>query len=353
MKRIGILYDKESKNLFLLPNQVKALSSYGVSVSIIAGMGNKFNTPDSEYLTAGAVIHSKWSEVIANSDIIIKTNAFSKAEIKAIGNKTAITMASFLNNVDMLYEMLTNNVTGVQLLCQNKLGKYEIFEELEQLKAPFILKQLQNAFRTGLAKRKKDKVVYPANPKILILNISPLSIAFAKIATKAGFIVTLADDDFEQLQQLKDSIMNLEICDAGYETLVEQVKQNNALITTIPDPTSPAKNRITKQMAESMPKGSLIIDAGCEFGYSLQFVKKWPDAGLVWNKIGSSYYLTNENLTNLLPAEASVTISEASVDALVAFARDKIDNVSNIIVCKNGKIVDANVATKLKLYLTL
>ena len=102
MKRIGILYDKDSKKVFLLPKEVKALVSKGITVNIASGLGGSVGVVDNIYATAGAKVYNSWQEVINASDVLLKTNAFSKTEIKAIKNKTAITMANFLVNVDML-----------------------------------------------------------------------------------------------------------------------------------------------------------------------------------------------------------------------------------------------------------
>ncbi|MCQ3908208.1 MAG: hypothetical protein MJ200_01250 [Mycoplasmoidaceae bacterium] len=56
MKRIGILYDKDSKKVFLLPKDVKQLTQQGIAVSVPVGLARHLGINDNEYVQAGATI---------------------------------------------------------------------------------------------------------------------------------------------------------------------------------------------------------------------------------------------------------------------------------------------------------
>lgn len=353
MKRIGILYDKDSKKVFLLPKEVKTLTSKGIIVNVASGAGNCRSISDADYTAAGANVCQQWQDVIANSDILLKINAFSKSELKLMKNKIAITMANYLTNVEMLYYMLENKVTGLEWAALADRSNYVLFGQLEEAKTQIIISYLSQALSKGLAKSKKNVVVYPKNPNILILNATFAGVALAQKACELGWKVTIADNDSKYLSSLKKTkaLGSIKCVDAGYETLNEEFKLNNIFVNTTIDPTDITKTRITKEMAMSMPKGSLLIDASCENGYAFQFVKKFADKQPKWNTIDKSFYLAHENLTDLVE-NASEIISSKSVDYLIKVAENGTDNsaIWKITNCQDGKVINASINAKLRLY---
>lgn len=352
MKRIGILYDKESKKIFLLPEQVKALTAKGINVNIPTGLGNVLGIADSQYAAAGAKVFSQWKEVINASDIILKTNSFCKNELKQMANKIAITMSNYLANVDMLYYMLDNKVTGLDWSNLSNRSGYVFFPEIEEAKAPLILSYVKDALAKGLAKRQKDKVTYPANPKMLILNATFAGIALAKLAIAAGFEVTIADSDSKYLTELKSSIKKLNTIDSGYETIVKEIKKANIFVSTAISPSETTRTRITKQMGQSMPKGSMMVDASCENGYAFQFIKRYATKDMEWVKLDNFYYLAPRDMTDSINKQVSEIISKKSVDYLMAVAEKAIDDptIWKVAVCQYGKVLSANINSKLRLY---
>ncbi|XQP55211.1 MAG: hypothetical protein ACOQNV_00365 [Mycoplasmoidaceae bacterium] len=354
MKRIGILYDKSSKKVFLLPNEVKQLTQQGVMVNIPCGLGFCIGINDNEYIAAGAKVYPEWQAVINSSDVLLKVNAFNKTELALMKNKIAITMVNYLANVDMLYFMLENKVTGLEWCSLNDRNGFVLFPEIEETKAPLIMHYVKSAIAKGLATRAKDKVSYPKEPSMLILNATFAGVALAKQALASGFKVTLADNDTKYLVSLKKSsgLKDLDFVDANFETLVEQIKTKNVFVNTAINPTDLTKLRITKDMIQSMPKGSMAIDAACEYGYAFHFIKKYADKQLKWNKLDKSYYMAHEDITNLAGKEVSQIISSKSVKYLLDVIKQGTDNsvIWKITNCQGGKVVNSTINSKLHLY---
>ena len=113
MKSIGLIFDKKTEALFLLPTEIKKMSLDGVTVNVQSNYGSCLNINNDQYKNAGAKIFAKKIDVINHSDIICKINPFTKNECQSLNNKIAITISNFVNNVGMLYYMLKNNVTGL------------------------------------------------------------------------------------------------------------------------------------------------------------------------------------------------------------------------------------------------
>ncbi len=353
MKQIGILYDAESKKIFLLPEQVKTLTSKGIGVNVLSGIGKKLGINDASYMSAGAKIFESWSGLIDASDIILKTNAFGTKELAKMDKKIAITMSNFLTNVDMVFDMLQNNVTGLEWCSLSSHSGYVFFPELEELKANFVMKAINDALASKLAKKPKDQLVIKDKPNLLILNATFAGVAIAKLALAAGFNVTLADNDIKYTRELKSSgLEKLNIIDANYDTLEWQIRDNHIFVNTCINPSDRTKTRITKQMAEIMPTGALLIDAACENGYAFHFIKKYADTSIKWNKIEKSFYLAIANITDLTPLEASTIISKNSVEYLIEIAQNGINSptINKIVCCQNGEITNSNLNKVLNLY---
>lgn len=353
MKKIGILYDKESNKTFLLPNEVKALTEKGITVNVLVGLGIPAGVSEKEYLAAGAKIYNKWQTIIQASDIILKVNAFNKAELALMTKKIGITTANFLNNVDMLLYMLQNKVTGLEWLALANRSGYVFFPQLEELKASYLMKLIKDTLSRGLAKKAKDRVVYPKHPKLLILNATFAGVALAKLALAEGYSVTIADNDTKYLTELKNSSLeNIDYVDSNFDTLLEQIRDTNVFVNTAINPTDLTKLRITKDMVESMPKGSLAIDAACEYGYAFHFIKKYADETIKWNKLGNSFYLAHEDLTGCFAKQASEIISKKSLGFLMDVVEQGTNNstIWKITNCEDGKVVNSMINAKLKLY---
>ncbi len=353
MKRIGILYDKASKKAFLLPEQVKELTSKGITVNVLTGVGNPLKIADTNYLSAGAKIFEQWSSVVEASDIILKTNSFLQKELEKMNGKIAITMVNYLTNVDMLYHMLENKVTGLEWCGLTNRSGYVFFPEIENLKATFILRQVKLALAKGLAKKEKHKVTYPAHPKMLILNATFCGVALAKLALNEGFEVTIADADEKYLTELKNSNHKLQTIPAHYDLLVENIKDKNIFVNTAINPTDLTKLRITKEMGLSMPKGSMLIDASCENGYAFHFVKKFADTDLKWNNVNNRfYYLVPADMSDHFADNVSRLISTKSVRYLLDIAENGVkgSDIWKITNCQDGKVLNATINRKLRLY---
>ncbi|XQP55511.1 MAG: hypothetical protein ACOQNY_01745 [Mycoplasmoidaceae bacterium] len=352
MKRIGILYDKESKKRFLLPEQVRQLTAKGITVNIIKDMGAVFNIADSVYEEVGAKVYPDWKSVIGNSEILLKVNAFTKHELENMNGKMAITMVNYFNNVDMLLYMLQNGVTGIEWASLVDTNGYVLFPKLEELKAESTAMGIKQGLVDVIPNKLKNKVIYPPKPKILILNATFAGLALAKIALANGMEVTISDHDLAYLQNLQKEIPEIKICDANYETLLEVISMQNVFVVTTINPSDPTKLRITKEMAVRMPRGSLLIDMSAENGYSFHFAKKFLTKELKWIAIGKSFYIAPCDILEFSPKETTEIIAKGSVQYLIDVAENgtKSSFIARKINCENGKVVNPSINARLNLY---
>jgi len=366
MKSLGLIFDKNTRKVFLLPEDVKKITSAGVKVFVALSYGATNNINDIDYTNAGAEVIDVKS-VVENADIILKVNAFTKNEIKAMNGKTAITLANFIVNVDMLYEMLVNNVKSYEWIGLVTNNSYAFFQHLEEIKGKYainktktLLPKITEEFKNNpkvakekerLAKKGIELNIFKGiKNKVLVLNASFASDVIIRQSLMLGWDVTLLDNDAKYChallkdQEIQSLISHdggtLQTMPATFDNLESQFKVNNIFFNTCINPTVKTGLRITKDMIESMPCASLAFDLSCENGFAFMFQKsllKEDEHIECYSKITNTTFVCPKNITDLFPTEASQIISNNSVDTLIKVAKDETGCVSDILVTKEGK----------------
>lgn len=349
MKKIGFILDKNSKKVFILPDDVKQLTSKGIVVNLPKGYGNTVYIDESKYVIAGAKILANSKAVITNSDIVCKPQAFNKNELKLMSGKTAITMANYLANVEMLYLMLKNNIKSYAWSSLSQDGQYVFFADLEKIKGKHAAKKVIENF-----KNKKTQ------PRAMVLNATWASYEAITylLAHKAN--VTLFDNDSKYCRELKkdqeiiklskQNNVGLDFKDAKFDTLLKAFPTHNAFINTCIDPFNRTKIRITEEMAKSMAPESILVDESSENGYAFHFIKKFVSLEDKIEKIGKSNFSCVADITELYPKETSQIISTKSVDYLAMMANDQTEIFSDILITKDSKCVNKEINKQLKLF---
>lgn len=113
MKSIGLLPSKDTKIVFLLPQDIKKNLSPEINIFITKNYGQKIGISDQKYLDVGCKIDKK-NEILKKCDVLLKVDNFTKKELKLAQNKIIITLANFLNNVKMLEYCLYYNISSFQ-----------------------------------------------------------------------------------------------------------------------------------------------------------------------------------------------------------------------------------------------
>ncbi len=349
MKKLGFILDKNSKKVFILPDEVKQLTSKGIAVNLPKNYGATVNVDESKYVIAGATILNDSKAVITSSDIICKPQVFNKKELGLMSGKIAVTMANYLANVEMIFLMLTNNIKSYAWGSLTDNGQYVFFEDLEKIKGKFAAKKVVEVLKT-----KKYK------PRVLVLNATWASYEAIAYLLAHNMNVTLLDNDSKYCRELKNTPEIKKIClahnthldikDASFETLAKEFRSYDGFINTCIDPFNRTKPRITEDMAKSMAKGSILVDEACENGYAFHFQKKFAPIEDKLEKVGESSYSCVADISELYPFDSSKIISTKSVKYLMQMAEDKTEDFSDILITKDGRCFNKEINRQLKLF---
>lgn len=360
MKSIGLIFDKKSNALFLLPSEIKKMCLDKIVINVQAGYGSCLNISDDQYKNVGAQIFNKKIDLIKHSDIICKVDPFTKKECYSLNNKIAVTLSNFVNNVGMLYYMLKNNVTGLYWNALLTNQKYILFSKLEQLKAQnafLIIQKILNDWTNN----KKIVNLPHSSDYFLLLNATYASIEICKLAIANGFNVILLDNDVTYLKQLQNNIFlkqphekngpKFMYDDASFENLEKYFPMAKIFINTCQDPINKTKSRITSTMIESMKQTAIALDIANDYGNAFIFAKKKPDCKIKLNKCGKNFYLNLDNWFFTDFNKQSETISKLSYLSLIELAKKGIDQqFSNLVICKTKRIINPIIKNTLNLY---
>ena len=177
--------------------------------------------------------------------------------------------------------------------CNNKkclmtidLSKLEIKAREDKDRIYNMIYNLFCRYKQRQSKKKNNEIVNNNELKnnVLILNYSYSGYYAAKNALANKYNVMYLEKDNTLANELRADhdlqsliIKNgcyFNVIDASYDNLIHKIKNTDILITTNQLPTTKTSIRITKDMIDSMPQGSVFINLDAETGFASNSEKK-------------------------------------------------------------------------------
>ena len=333
------------------PNSVKQLIKLGFTVAVESGAGEKANFTDQSYLAAGADIEE--GDAIWQSDLIYKLNPPVKREIAKL--KEGSTLVSFLSpglNPDLVEKLSGKSGKKINVLAMDMVPRISRAQSLDALSSMAniggyraVIEAAHHFGRFFTGQITAAGKVPPA--KVLIIGAGVAGLAAIGTARSLGAIVRAFDTRLEVAEQIESmggeflrldfggnengstsggyaKVMSDEFIKAEMLLFSQQTKEVDIIVTTALIPGKPAPKLITREMADSMKAGSVIVDmaaaAGGNCEYTVPGKSITTDSGI--KVIGytdlpsrlptqsSEMYATNlVNLTKLLSREKNGMIT--------------------------------------------
>jgi len=284
---IGIL--KESQNYELrvaaTAETVKNLIKLGHSVLIEKSSGDGAFISDEYYKESGATIVESSSQVGAKSDIIFSVNALDESKLKELKNdSTIISFFQIKDEIKRIPEYINNNLS---LISMSHVPRTTLAQNMDALSSQSNIAGYKAAIigADHIAKympllMTAAGTIKPA--KVLILGAGVAGLAAIANAKRMGAQVYAFDVRpvvKEQVESLGAKFVEVQsdteegVGEGGYakevsedykkkqgELIKETIQDMDIVISTALIPERPAPILIDKQMVESMPAGSAIID---------------------------------------------------------------------------------------------
>ena len=312
------------KRISLTPETAKNLIGLGLEVILEKNYSIHLGIEDKDYENQGVKFFNNSSEVINNSDLILKVNCPNEEDVKSLKeNQIIIGMFNPSKNIVVLKKILQKkiNIFSLELLPRiSRAQSMDVLSSQSNLAGYRAVIDSIYEFERALPMMMTAAGTVPA-AKVLVIGAGVAGLQAIATAKRLGAIVSATDvraASKEQVESLGGKFLmveqeeNLETA-GGYakeaseefktkqaDLLKDALKKNDIVICTALIPGKPAPRIINEELVKLMKPGSIIYDLAAEQGGNS--AKSEP--GKI-NIINGVKVIGSKNLMNKLPLTAS------------------------------------------------
>ena len=366
---LGILKEPQDESrVAFLPEAVKTLLSWQVSVWVEKGAGSKAYASDELYQTAGAEIHSR-NEVLIGADLVVGIQPINEEEIASM-KPGAVLMGQLnaLYNPRLTNYLIENNRTAFSMELVPRTTRAQAMDVLSSmatvtgykavLMAADLLPRFFPMFMTAAGS------ITPSRVLILGAGVAGLqAIATAKRLGASVFAFDVRQAAKEEVLSLGAKFVDVEGAKedksaGGYaveqteeflqrqkDTIHEHASKADVIITTAQIPGRKAPLLVEERTVKAMKPGSVIIDLAASSGGNCALSQ--PDKTV---EINGVRIVGVGNLPANMPQDASKMYGKNYLNFLKLIIKDgdlnlnlEDDIVHGTCVCHKGKPVSSRI----------
>lgn len=304
---------------------VHALVKNGHKVFIEKNAGAGSGIEDSDYLSAGAVILERNTDIYENADAVVKVKEPQESEYDLFREgQTLFTYLHLAPNPLLTEALLRKKVTGIAYeTIQAANGSLPLLAPMSEVAG-------RMAVQIGATMLQKYNGgsgvllggvpgVLPA--EVLIIGGGVVGINSAKMAAGLGARVTVMDLNKNRLSYL-DDVFAGRISTLIYDeySAAEMVKTADLLIGAVLVPGARAPKTITGEMVKTMKKGSAIVDVAIDQGGSIETVDRTTTHDHpCYERYGVIHYSV-ANIPGAVPRTSTFALTGATLPYLLELA---------------------------------
>ncbi|MFQ6104086.1 MAG: alanine dehydrogenase [Candidatus Glassbacteria bacterium] len=313
------------KRAGLTPGGVRELTGRGIAVFVESGAGSGARFSDEDYRQAGAnVVYSK-EETYGRSDLVVKVEKPAEEEWGLLRERQAIMAFMHLVNAPkkFLDLLISKKITAIGYeIIQSDVGDLPILKPISQIAGKM---SLQIAARLMESKGEGFGILIGGIPGIppadvVIIGGGTLGYHAARTFYNAGARVFVLEKDQKRLEEL-DRLFGGGIVTAysSERYLERMVSFADVLITAVLVPGAPAPVLVTREMVQSMKRGSVIIDFSIDQGGCVETSRLTPGEDFVFVMDGVIHYCV-PNVSSNVARTASRALTHSTVPYLLEIA---------------------------------
>lgn len=298
-KKIGVpkeIYKGECR-VAATPDTAKKLQKLGFQVLIESGAGENANFSDEAYEKADCRVIKNAKSLWKEADIILKVRQPSENETDLLSeNQMLISFIYPAQNKELLEKLAARKATVLAMDAIPRISRAQKMDALSSMAniAGYraVIEAANNFGRFFTGQITAAGKVPPA--KVLVIGAGVAGLAAIGAGRSLGAIVRAFDTrpvvkeqvesmgaDFLELHFEEDGtgeggyakVMSKEFIEAEMKLFADQAKDVDIIVTTALIPGKKAPTLITREMVESMKKGSVIVDLAAEQGGNCEVTK--------------------------------------------------------------------------------
>ena len=274
------------------PETVKKFVGLGAEVSVQANAGDQARFSDEAYREAGAEISPSAADAAQNADLVIKVQAPSSEELRALGR--GVKLAGILSPFNDADSIASYARLGIDALSLDLMPRITRAQSMDVLSSQSNLAGYKAVIDAAAYFGKAFPMMMTAAgtiapAKVLVMGAGVAGLQAIATARRLGAVVSATDVRFaakEQVESLGASFVTVDEeamkeaeTEGGYakemsedfqkrqaEFIAEHIKKQNIVITTALIPGRPAPKLVSEEMVNSMAGGSVIVDLAAEQG---------------------------------------------------------------------------------------
>ena len=358
------------RRVALVPESVKRLKKKGLDVVVEKGAGTDASFLDSTYEEAGASLAGSAGEVLSSTDVVLRVNAPSSAEIEQMQPGAGVVGMMFpLVNLDLVRQLRDRKVTGISL---DRVPRITLAQSMDVLSSQSTVAGYRAVLLAAQTLPKLFPLMMTAAGRIeparvMILGAGVAGLQAIGTARRLGAVVEAYDVRAvvkEQVESLGATFIDVESGEdaetaGGYakevsadqqkkadEIIGQHLENTDVCITTALIPGRPAPRLLSADMVRRMRAGSVVVDIAAEQGGNCELTKAGET--IVDNGI---FICGPVNMPSDIPFDASQMFSRnveklllyMTNDGNVEYDFDK-EIVRGCVFTHDGKVVDEQVA---------
>jgi len=355
------------------PETVKKLKTLGAEVAVTRGAGIASGIPDAEFEAAGASIGD---DVTGDADVVLKVRRPASSELSGYkkgalvialmdphGNEDAIKQIADAGLVAFAMELMPR-ITRAQsmdvLSSQANLAGYravidaaaEFDRALPMMMTAAGTVPAAKVFVMGAGVAGLQAIATGRRLGAIVTATDVRPAAKEQVESLGAKFIAVEDDEFKQAETAGGYAkeMSKEYQAKQAALVADHIRKQDIVITTALIPGRPAPRLISKEMAESMRPGSVIVDLALERGGNVEGAR--PDEVV---QVGPVRIIGHVNMAGRLAASASALYAKnltTFLDLLIDKNEKKLavpwddDIVKGTLLTRDGAVVHPNFQPK-------
>jgi H+-translocating NAD(P) transhydrogenase subunit alpha len=374
--RIGVPKEVEpnERRVALMPETVKKLVARKIEIAIESNAGRAAAATDEDYRKVGAQIVSSANDIWSQSDVVLKIQPPSEAEIGSL--REGATLVSLLYPLSQPKKLEALVRRKANVLAVDSIPRTTLAQMMDVLSSQATVAGYRAVILAAESCPKLFPMLMTAAgtippARVLILGAGVAGLQAIATARRLGAVVEAFDVRKvvkEQVESLGAKFVEVDSQEdaqtsGGYAKevseeykqkqaalLVERASRNDAVITTALIPGKRAPILLTRQMVEAMRPGSVVVDLAAEQGGNCELTQ--PGKRIDFNGVT---IVGDLNLPSQMSIPASQMYSrnmEKLLNHLLGkegtqLNLDATDEITRgVVTVRSGNIVDPRLAAK-------
>lgn len=350
---VGILKEikPQENRVCMTPSGVDMMTRKGHAVCVEKGAGKGSGFEDQQYIDAGAKILNTAKEIYEISEMVMHVKEPQPSEFGMIKKgQVLFTYLHLAANKDLTLSLLKTGSIGIAYeTIEDHKGGLPLLSPMSEVAGRLAAQQgakyLERTFGgRGLL---LGGVTGTPSAKVLVIGGGVVGIHAAKVACGMGANVTILDMNIDRLRYLSEIMpANCQPLMASPALIRELVKSSDLVIGAVLVAGAKAPKLITRDMLQTMKKGSVIVDVAIDQGGCFETSKPTTHNDPVYEIDGVIHYCV-ANMPGAVPLTSTIALTNATLPYALKIAdkgwksvcEDKgfakgINYVGDKLVCK-------------------